>query len=207
MNRRTVCARRLLFFVLGVLVCHQVWRHGRDYVFADRFAVVVPGTIYRGAWQQPWPMRRIVHDYKIRTILALAHPNDHPLAIREKTLARELGCRWIHIPIVDDRRASDRHTLSDLLEQAAAVLADPVNQPIYFHCHHGVNRASMVQIAYRTLYCGWTLEQASDEISRTVGLIESSHGPDYRNMKLFYEERVLPKRRAQAATQFQRERH
>jgi protein-tyrosine phosphatase len=203
MTRRGVWTRRLLLVALGLLACQQVWRHGRDYVFADKFAVVVPGKIYRGAWQQPWPMRQIVREYKIKTIVALAHPDDHPLAVREKALAGELGCRWIHIPIVDDRTASDGRALSDLLEQAAGVLADPKNQPVYFHCHHGVNRASMVQIAYRTLYCGWSLDQAKEEISRTFGLVEVSKGPDYRHMKNFYEERVLPSRRAQAAANLQ----
>ncbi len=60
----------------------------------------------------------------------------------------------------------------------------------------------MVQIAYRTKYCGWTLEQAADEIDRTVGLVKVNHGPDYRHMVSFYENRVLPLRNqpSQAAT-------
>ncbi len=50
----------------------------------------------------------------------------------------------------------------------------------------------MVQIAYRTLHCGWTLEQATEEIASTFGLKEVAHGPDYRQMTAFYNERVLP---------------
>ena len=56
----------------------------------------------------------------------------------------------------------------------------------------------MVQMAYRTKYCGWTLEQATDEIARTFGLVEVAHGPDYRHMESFYNERVLPNRPPQA---------
>lgn len=200
MSRRNVWVIRGLVLALGVLVVQQVWRHGRDYVLADQFATVVPGKIYRGAWQQPWPMRRLVRDYKIKTIVALAHPPDHPLCAREQALAKELGCRWVHIPIVDDRAAGDKRTIDDCLEQAAAALADPANQPVYFHCHHGINRASMVQMAYRTMYCGWTLEQATDEISETFGLRAVNHGPDYRHMASFYQERVLPLRHAKAAS-------
>ncbi len=109
-----------------------------------------------------------------------------------------MGVRWLHIPIVDERRTGDVKGIFDPIERAAAAIADPANQPVYFHCHHGVNRASMVQIAYRTLHCGWTLEQANDEISRTFGLREVSHGPDYRLMAEFYQERVLPRRAAMA---------
>jgi hypothetical protein len=194
-NRR-VWIRTGCCVILAGLAGEQLWRHGRDYVFVDQFATVVPGKIYRGAWQQPWPMRRVVSTYKIKTVLALAHPADHPLAVREKAMASELGFRWVHIPIVDLREGRWRRTVVDQLDRAAAVLADPANQPVYFHCHHGINRASMVQMAYRTKYCGWTLEQAAAEIARTYGLIEVSHGPDYRHVERFYRERVLPLRTA-----------
>jgi len=204
MSQRKTWVRRGLILAFLAFAAAMLWRHGRDYVFADHFAVVEPGRIYRGAWQQTWPMRRIVRDYKIKTVLALAHPDNDPLCVREQALSREMGFRWVHIPIVDDRSIADGQTLCDLLERSAAVLADPNNQPVFFHCHHGINRASMVQIAYRTLYCGWTLDQATDEISRTFGLVKVDHGPDYRYMKAFYETRVLRRRavaRALAASQ------
>ena len=190
-NRRTWLRRGLL---LGgaVLLGEQAWRHGRDYIIADQFAEIEPGRIYRGAWQQPWPMRRLVRQYHIKTIMALAHPPDHPLAIREKALAKELGVHWIHIPIVDERGTKDYRIINAHLEEAGAVLADPNNHPVYFHCHHGINRASMVQIAYRTKFCGWTLEEATQEVARSFGLVIVSHGPDYRHMESFYIERVLP---------------
>ena len=136
-----------------------------------------------------------MRDHKIKTIVALAHPGDHYLSIQERKLSSELGVKWIHIPIVDNRGTNDRaaeDAISDLLDQAAGVLADPKNQPVFFHCHHGLNRTSMVQIAYRTKYCGWTLAQAADEIERSVGLVKVNHGPDYRHMVSFYENRVLP---------------
>jgi protein-tyrosine phosphatase len=180
----------------GVAI-QQLWRHGHDYVLPSQFVIVEPGKIYRGAWQRSWPMRRIVSDYKIKTIVALAHPPDHHLAIQERDLARELGVNWIHVPIIDNRGTSDREAaegISDLLDRAAAVLADPSSYPVFFHCHHGLNRTSMVQIAYRTKYCGWTLTQAADEIERSVGLVKVNHGPDYRHMVDYYQTRVLPLR-------------
>jgi len=198
MSNQRKWIRRGLWIGLAVLAVHQIWRHGHDYVFPDKFAVVVPGKIYRGAWQQTWPMKQVVENYDVKTVLALAHPPTHPLAIKEKAMAKELGYRWVHIPIVDERGLGDWRVISDRLEQAAAILADPKNQPVYFHCHHGVNRTSMVQIAYRTMYCGWTLKQATDEISQTFGLVEVSKGPDYRHMESFYNERVLPYRAAQS---------
>ncbi len=194
MTARRKWIRGALAVGLLILIGEQTWRHGHDYVFADRFATVEPGRIYRGAWQKPWPMRRLIRDYKIKTIVALAHPPDHALPQQEKALAEEMGVKWVHIPIVDLRGLNDRSGISDQLQAAAAVIADPKNQPVYFHCHHGINRASMVQMAYRLLYCQWSLEQASDEIDRDFGLVEVSRGPDYRHMEEFYRERVLPRR-------------
>jgi protein-tyrosine phosphatase len=201
MTNRRAWIRRTIWTVAAVIGAEQLWRHGHDYVFPRQFVIVEPGQIFRGAWQKPWPMRRIVRDHKIKTVVALAHPPEHYLTIQERKLAAELGLNWIHIPIVDNRGTNDRaaeDAVSDLLDQAAALIADPKNHPIFFHCHHGLNRTSMVQIAYRTKYCGWTLAQAADEIERTVGLVKVNHGPDYRHMVSFYENRVLPLRKRQA---------
>lgn len=199
MKPNRVWLRRLGLAALVVLLGHQAWRHGHDYVFADKFFEIEPGKVYRGAWQQDWPMRRIIRDEKIKTIVALAHPPEHPMAVREKRLAAETGVRWVHIPIVEERGTRLADGVADQLEKAAAVIADPANQPVYFHCHHGINRASMVHIAYRVLYSGWDLDRATDEVARNFGLVKVDHGPDYRYMAKFYEERVLPRRAAQAA--------
>ena len=198
MSKPKLWLRRGLIAALVVVACEQAWRHGHDYVFADQFAVVDAGKVYRGAWQKSWPMRRIIRAEHIRTIVALAHPPEHALSVGERALAESMGVRWVHIPIVDERRTGDVKGIFDPIERAAASIADPANQPVYFHCHHGVNRASMVQIAYRTMFCGWSLEQATEEISRTFGLREVNHGPDYRLMADFYRERVLPRRTAEA---------
>jgi protein-tyrosine phosphatase len=200
-NRRT-WIRFGLATTAGIVGAQQLWQHGHDYIWPSRFWVVEPGKIYRGAWQKPWPMKQIVHEYKIKTVLALAHPGDHHLAVSERKLLEPMGVKWIHIPIVDNRGTGDQAAeegISDLLERAAAVLADPANYPIFFHCHHGLNRTSMAQIAFRTKYCGWTLERAANEIDRSVGLVKVTHGPDYRHMMSFYQSRVLPFRTQQAA--------
>ncbi|WP_165071756.1 protein-tyrosine phosphatase family protein [Paludisphaera rhizosphaerae] len=192
-NRRKWLRGGLAIGLTG-LAGHQLWRHGHDYVFAEQFAEVVPGKIYRGAWQKEWPMRRIARDYKIKSILALAHPYDSAIAVKERALAKELGINWIHKPIIDQRNEAVPKTIFDILDEAASVLNDPANYPIFFHCHHGLNRVSMAQIAYRTKYCGWTLDRATDEVASSFGLVKVNHGPDYRTMIQYYDKNVLPYR-------------
>jgi protein tyrosine phosphatase (PTP) superfamily phosphohydrolase (DUF442 family) len=198
-SRWKVHLRRALVITAVIVACEQTYRHGREYVVAEKFATVEPGKIYRGAWQRDWPMRRLIRDHQIKAVVALAHTGDHPFAVSEKALAQELGVRWIHIPIVDARTPEDP-TVSERLLQAAAAIADPANQPVYFHCHHGINRASMAQMAYRMLYCGWDLDQAQAEIARTFGLKQVDKGPDYRHMAFFYNRYVLPQRQGAAVS-------
>jgi hypothetical protein len=194
MSTRRKWVRLALSIGLAALAAHLIWRHGHDYVFPHQFAEVVPGKIYRGAWQKEWPMRQIARDRKIKTILALAHPYDSDIAVKERALCKELGIRWVHVPIIDQRSAEQPKTIFELLDDAAAVLNDPANYPIFFHCHHGLNRVSMAQIAYRTKYCGWTLQQATDEVASSFGLVTVNHGPDYRTMTNYYNNWVLPLR-------------
>lgn len=194
MNLRRRRILRIAALGLVILAGEQLWRHGRAYVLPMQFREIVPGMVYRGAWQQDLPMRSIIKTHHIKTIVALAHPGDHPLALKERALAEEMGVRWVHIPIVDDRNLAYGKSMNELLDQAASVINDPASRPVYFHCHHGLNRASMAQIAWRTRYCGWTLEQANAEINREFGLIRATHGPDYRYMSRYYNEWILPLR-------------
>jgi hypothetical protein len=171
-----------------------------------RFAIVEPGRIYRGAWQEAWPMRRIVRDYQIKTIVALAHPPEHDLPIKEGALARELGLRWVHVPILDDPKLARGKSLNDLLDEAAALVADPANQPVYLHCHHGIVRTSMVQVAYRTRFCGWGLDRAYAEVVRQFGSVELAPA-DRDRLATYYEQRVLPARSGLAKGTARAERH
>ncbi len=142
------------------LSVQQACRHGYEYVLPVRAVEVVPGALYRGAWQHDIPMRGLVREHHIKTIVALAHPEGHHMAIAERKLARDLGVDWVHVPIIDDPKIGHGKTVTELLDQAADLLADPDRRPIYFHCHHGLIRTSMAQMAWRMKHCGWTLERA-----------------------------------------------
>ena len=194
--RRRVWTRRVLAAGLAILACQQLWRHGHSYLFPVRFAEVEPGKLYRGAWQRDWPMRRIVRDRKIKTILALAHPADHDLPLKEHALANELGVNWIHLPILDDPSSAEGKSLQDLLDQAADVLGNPKNQPVFFHCHHGIVRASMAQVAYRMKYCGWDLDECLAELRDRLGIHDLDRGADHDRLVAYYHDRILPARLA-----------
>ncbi len=193
-DSRRAWTRRALIAGAAGLAAHQAVRHGREYVLPVRFAEVLPGRLYRGAWQQPWPMRGLVRSYRLRTILALCHTEGHDLALRERALARDCGVRWLHVPIVDDPRLAGGRTIDHLLDQAAGALNDSSNYPMYFHCHHGKNRSSMAQMAWRTRHCGWSLDHASEELLRRLGPDCVPPAEDYARVVGYYQRVVLPGR-------------
>lgn len=190
--------KRILGFTLAGVAAEQSWRHGHDYILPREFMEIESGKVYRGGWQQAIPLRRIINNYKIKTVIALAHPDSHPLVKMEKGICEEKGVNWVHLPIHDVRGDDTRKFVSDQLEAAAKIIGDPAAQPVFFHCHHGVNRASMAHIAWRTMMCGWSLEDSEQEVAHHFGLVSVNHGPDYRHMQKFFEERVVPYRLAKA---------
>ena len=85
-NRRAWIRRSLLIGTAGV-GAEQLWRHGHDYVFPSQFVVVEPGKIFRGAWQKPWPMRRIVTTTRSRPSSRWPIPPIIICPIQERELA------------------------------------------------------------------------------------------------------------------------
>ncbi len=135
------------------------WQFRDDWV-EKRFAVVEPGRIYRGAWQRPGPLRRILKRERIRTILTLTAINrDDRKYVDQARVVRELGVDWSFIPI----RGSYASVAQ--MAEAAEILADPRRHPIFFHCVAGHHRSSQAQGAYRILHDGWAADRAWAEVA------------------------------------------
>jgi hypothetical protein len=187
--------RRILFVVAGVclaLVLGVAAYKTRYEVLPRNVCVVEPGRIYRGGLQQEWPLRRLIQQYKTRTIVSLRGPCEW-----EETIAREMGVEWISIHM--DAR-SHLHGVADEMLAATAVLADSSKYPIFFHCDRGIERSNMVQAAYRMMACGWTVEEAIAELDQ-VGLqadTEEVSDMQERKLRTFYNDYVLPHRTATA---------
>lgn len=181
MRRR--CISWVLIIVTALLVL-AAGEHYKYYWLARNFRVVEPGRIYRGGVQKPWPLRRIVERYHIRTVLCLADPERN-----EQAVARSMDARWLKIPI----RHRSRTVRLDRLDRVADILANRGCHPIFFHCEHGRNRCNLAEAAFHMKHCGWTLEQALEEI-RDSGYNPEVDRGDVERKKLlteYYRERVL----------------
>ena len=110
-------------------VGEQAWRHGHDYVFADQFAEVDAGQGLPGG------LAEVVADAADHPVGA---PQDDrrpgPPARARRCRQREgpgesMGVRWVHIPIVDERRTGEVKGIFDPIERAADVIADRPTSP------------------------------------------------------------------------------
>jgi len=141
------------------LAAYSAWQF-RDDWFEKRLAVVVPGRIFRGAWQKPRPLRQIIARERIKTILTLTAINHNdPKYVEQDQVVHETGVDWRFVPIHGSLATVDQ------MAQAVAILADPTLQPIFYHCVAGHHRSSQVQAAYRIAEEGWSARQAWQEVA------------------------------------------
>lgn len=152
--------RRFLIAGLGVatagtgLAC--VW----DDWIEKRVAVVEPERIYRGAWQRPRPLLRLIAREKIRTVVTLTAINrDDPKYVDQEAVMRQAGVDWRIIPMHGSRATPDEMT------EAADLIANPAHQPVFFHCVGGHHRSNLVHAAYRIRHCGASGQEAWDEVA------------------------------------------
>jgi protein tyrosine/serine phosphatase len=173
-----------------------VTKYTRHSIFTKRFAVVVPGKLYRSGYNRPRPLTRIIRSYKIKTILVLLqYVPDSKDQQAEEAVAQREGVRLIRIGMPGDGCAD-----FDKLEQAADIINDPSYYPLLVHCYAGTNRTGAAYAVWRMRHCGWTYLQTIDECQDN----ELSHHYSanlFDHLKRYYAERIeAPRARGQAQT-------
>jgi protein tyrosine phosphatase (PTP) superfamily phosphohydrolase (DUF442 family) len=149
--------------VLGAAIVVVVWALGslwetcRNWnpALEKRVRVVVPGRLWRGAWQAPAALRRLIARERIKTVVTLTAINhDDPKYVSQAEVVHATGVDWVIIPM----RGS--HATLEQMAQAADVLADPQRQPVFFHCVAGHHRTNLTHAAYLIRHAGSSAEQA-----------------------------------------------
>jgi len=145
----------------GVVVCAVLLvAFRRDDWFEKRVEVVVAGQLVRGAWQRPGPLRRIIGREAIKTIVTLTAINSaDPKFRQQEQVVQETGVRWVIVPMRGSRATPEQMAL------AADLLAEPANQPVFFHCVAGHHRTSLAHAAYLIRHRGYTADQAWQVVS------------------------------------------
>ena len=153
---------RLYTLVVGLLLAVLLgwfWDH-RHYWLSHNLRAVESGRIYRSGYQYPGPLARIVNRYGIKTVLSLRRDQDE-LDAKERDVLRAHGIRLRRIVI-----KGEGEELLDRVGRAAAILADPDQQPILVHCWRGRDRTGAVVALYRVAHGGWNPQAAHRELER-----------------------------------------
>ncbi len=136
-----------------------------------RFAELEAGKIFRSGYPSASQLRNLDDDVHLRSVLSLTEPVDEPHERDLLVQCKSLGLLEQRVPLPGNGcgRFED-------LDRAVDIVAEQSNWPILFHCQAGKQRSNAVTAAYRLKHCGWTLDQALDELEKHHGL--DRHGEE-----------------------------
>lgn len=133
--------------------------------YPRRFAEVAPAQVFRGGFPSRDEIAQLHRDKGIRSIVSLTDLTD-----RKRDRAMILESRKHNITMLRFPMPGNGRGDFDMMDRAAEAIADPRNQPVFFHCAAGKQRSNAVQAAYRLRYCGWSLDAVREELVQDQGL-------------------------------------
>jgi tyrosine-protein phosphatase SIW14 len=163
----------LIASILLVVVVAPAVHFRRVYAGSKRLREVEPGKAYRSGQLTADGFAEAIKRFHIRTIINLQ--DDHPDPdidshfigsgkIRETELCRQLGVRYVTIAPDLISRQSPADQRPKAIDQFLAVLDDPNNYPVLWHCRAGLNRTGIMTAIYRMEYNGWERGAAIEEL-------------------------------------------
>ncbi len=168
LNRRRKGRFRALLIVAAVGVVgglYWLWDH-RHYWLTHNFRVVDPGKVYAGGYQYPGPLRRIVSEYGIKTVLSLRYDDGGKADRMERKTLNQLGVRFLRVEIPFNRPMREQLAA---LNECLRILTNPKLQPVFVHCWGGQHRTGIVVGAYRARVQALPEEQIWAEFDRYGG--------------------------------------
>ena len=105
-------------------------------------------------------------DEGVKAIINLRPAGEHRAA-DEEAKAKELGLRYINIPVVFSDPKNEQAT------EFLKVTDDPANRPAFIHCASAI-RVGAFWMIRRVLRDGWSIEKAEAE-AKKIGLNDNPH--------------------------------
>jgi protein tyrosine/serine phosphatase len=136
----------------------------RSQQYPRRFAEVVPG-LYRGGFPTGDHIAALAREKGVKTVVSLTDFKDEPKYAEEMDAAKAAGLRFLRFPMLGDGRGD-----LDILDRAADAIGDKANWPVFFHCAAGKQRSNAALAAWRVKKCGWSIDQAIDELEKKYDL-------------------------------------
>lgn len=122
----------------------------------ENFGEVLPGQIYRGARPSQAGVG-MLRDKGVKLIVSLE--NRMQVVAQEKAWAEQHGIRFVSMPMGIVQPPSVAK-----VDAFLALVTNPANQPVYFHCMQGRDRTGTMGLAYRVRIDRWNFERAYTEM-------------------------------------------
>ena len=120
-----------------------------------RFAQIRPG-LSRGGDPREEGLRYL-HDQGYKTIVSFLVDQD------ESARVVQSGMRYVHIPMRSGLFSAQPPT-DEQVSKFLSVVTDSTQYPVFIHCHAGKDRTGAMSAIYRMEACGWTADEAIDEM-------------------------------------------
>jgi protein tyrosine/serine phosphatase len=132
--------------------------------------------IYRGG-RPDFAALPLLQNYHMKTVIDVQggdasiplmedfEPGEKPEMIeQERILSLQLGFQFFNYPLssIKNVNTAEGKAIHEILQ----IMSDPLNQPVFVHCEHGVDRTGLIIALYRVFHEGWTADDAHDEMMK-----------------------------------------
>ena len=130
-------------------------RRSSESVGIPRFAEICPG-LSRGGEPNETTLKYL-RDKGFKTIVSfLPSPAESASVVQS-------GMKYVHIPMHSGPFSADPPT-DEQVQQFLSVAGDTTQYPMFIHCHAGKDRTGAMSAIYRMQVCGWTRDEAIEEM-------------------------------------------
>ena len=154
-----------LIAVLLVAGPYGYWRYRQ--ATTRSFHVVQDGVLYRSGQMSLDGLKRVIHDYGIKTIVTLrdaTHPGDGPPDLEEETYCKAEELNYERIPPRSWWASDGTVPAEKGVQRFREIMNNPANYPVLVHCFGGVHRTGAFSAVYRMEHDHWTNAQAIAEM-------------------------------------------
>jgi protein tyrosine/serine phosphatase len=155
------------FGIAAFLLVTPLWYHSRCVRDFRNFRVVEDGVLYRSAQLSMSGFCRVVHDYRLKTVVCIRDGKSNDDQAEEEH-CRQNGIRFVRLAPRNWGPIDGIVPADEELGKFFDVMDDKRNYPVLVHCFAGAHRTGAYVAVYRMEYDGWTNDKAIAEL-RTCG--------------------------------------
>ena len=170
MQRRQFLRNLFGIATTGALIAGPVEYGLRAEATMRNFRVFQEGALCRSGQMTVSGLKRVVHDYGIRTVISLrdaAVPGDPPPDLAEERWCDKEEIAYYRLPPRLWWAPAGPPPVEDNVRQFNEIMADPANYPVLLHCFAGIHRTGAYCAIYRMEHDHWSNADAIAELYRS----------------------------------------